>query len=136
MHSFEGAGTSLMWGVSFTTEWRFISTCSLVYDIHVVTCLHKFRRSCQWSILINLDKCNFLILVNKFSEKKFEDVKKWTFASGCKPKGVWSSSTYIHKSRGKSTGVFKIEKRKIHLNHEPRRKFWDINGWTSVFRSR
>ena len=27
--------------------------------------------------------------------------------------------------------VFNIEKRKIHLKHEPRGKFLDINGWTS-----
>ena len=29
-----------------TIERRCISTCSLNYDVHVITCLHEFGRSC------------------------------------------------------------------------------------------
>ena len=39
--------------------------------------------------------------------------------------------TSSHKSWGKSTDAFNIEKRKIHLKHKPRGRFWDISGWTS-----
>ena len=52
------------------------------------------------------------------------------FYSGCKPKGVQIIKTYI-KIPGKNTDAFNIEKRKIHLKHETRGKFRDINGCNS-----
>ena len=120
-----------IWDLSFTIEWRGICTCSLNYDVHVVTCINAFKRSYQCSIFINSDECKFFILITKCSYKKFEYIKRLAFASGWKPKGVWSRITYSQKSRGKSTYAFNIEKRKIYLKHEPRGNFRDIDGWTS-----
>ena len=58
------------WVFLFTIECRFISTYSSNYYVHAVTCLHEFRRSCQCSIFIHLDECNFFILVPQCSYKK------------------------------------------------------------------
>ena len=115
----------------FTIQKICIPNCSLKYDVHVVTCLHEFRRFYEWSILINFDEWNFLILIHQCSDTKLENVKRWTFASGQKSKGVWITRTNIHKSLNKSTDAFNIERRKIHLNHKPRGKVWDISGWIS-----
>ena len=82
-----------------------------------MTCIHEFIISCLCSIFINPYVCKFVILIPKCSEKVFEDVKRWKFASGRKSKGVRSRITYTHKSRGKSTGAFNIEKRKIHMKY-------------------
>ena len=60
----------LIWDLDFTIEIICISICGLNYDVHVVTCLHKFRISYHWSIFINLDECNFLILITQCSDKK------------------------------------------------------------------
>ena len=46
-------------------------------------------------------------------------------------KGYEALEHISKKSRGKSTDAFIIEKWTIHMNHEPREKFWDISGWTS-----
>ena len=73
----------------------------------------------------------FLNLFPQCSDKKFENVKRCSFASGSKSKRVWSSRTYNHKSRGKSMNDFNIETHKLHLNHEPRCNFRDIHGWIS-----
>ena len=116
---------------NFTTERRCISTCSLNYSVHIVTCLQKFIISCYWSILMNSYECNFLILIPQCSNKKIEYFKRRACTSWCKSKGVWSSRTYIHKSRGKFTYSFNVEKLKIHLKHKPRSKFQGISGWTS-----
>ena len=80
---------------------------------------------------MNSDECNFIILISQCGDKKFEDVKRWTLTSGWEPKGVWGSRAYSHKSWGKSTDAFNIEKGEIHLKHESRGKFWDISGWNS-----
>ena len=69
--------------LNFTIEWRCISACcSLNYDAHVMTFLHEFREFWQRSIFINSDKCNFLILIPQYSDKKFDYVKMWTFFYG------------------------------------------------------
>ena len=78
----------LIWYLAFTIEGIWTSTYSLNYDVHVMTCIHEFRRSCWWSMFINLDEWKYLILINQCSDRKFWDVKKWTFASGWKFKGV------------------------------------------------
>ena len=52
-------------------------------------------------------------------------------ASEWESKGVWIIRAYSHKSWGKSTDAFNIEKRKFYLKHEPRGENWDISGWTS-----
>ena len=121
----------ISWNFAFTIEIRCISTCSLNYDVHGVTCIHEFRRYCQCSIFINSDKCNCLILINQYIDKKFEDVKRWKLSSGWKTKGIWSSTTHTHKSWGKSTDDFYTEKRKTHMKHEPREEFQDISGRNS-----
>ena len=97
-----------------------------------MTCIHKFRRYCYFSIFVNPDEYKFLILIPKCIENKFEYVKRWTFSYGWKSKGVWSSRTYSHKIRGKSTYAFNIVKCNKHLKHEPRGGFRDISGWTYV----
>ena len=115
----------------FTIQKICIPNCSLKNDVHVVTCLYEFRRFYKWSVLINSDECIFLRLIHQCSGKKLGNVKRWTLSSGWKSKGVRISRTNIHKSLDKSTDAFNIERRKIHLNHEPRGKVWDISGWTS-----
>ena len=45
------------------------------------------------------------------------------FYYGCKPKGVRSIRTYIHKSKSKYMDAFNIEKEKNQLKHEPRGGF-------------
>ena len=121
----------LIWDFAFNIDWICISTYSLNYDDHFMTCYHKFIRSFQLYIFIHSYECNFLILVHQYSDKKFEDVKSPAFSSWWKSKGVWSSRTYNHKSRVKSTDAFNIEKHRIRLKHELRGKNWYINDWTS-----
>ena len=41
--------------LTFTIERIYISTCSLDYAVHVMTCNHEFRRSFWWYIFINSD---------------------------------------------------------------------------------
>ena len=118
----------LIWYFTFNIEWRWISTCSLNYDVHVITCTHKFIKSWQCSIFIQLDECNFIILIPQYSYKEFEYVKSQTYASGWKPKGVLIIRTYSKRSRGKPKDSFNIEKRKINLKHEHRGKVLDTNG--------
>ena len=108
-----------------------MSTYILNYDVHVITCPHKLRRSFQFSIFIHSDEWNFINLIPQCIVNKFEDVNKRTFSSRRKFKGVWSGITYSHKSRGEYTESLNIEKRKIHLKHGHRGGFWDINGHTS-----
>ena len=117
--------------IVFPIEWRFVSTCILNHYVCVMTCLHRFRISFQFSIFVHSYERKFLILVTQCSDKKFENVNRWTFASGWKPKRKLSSRTYIHKIQGWSTYDFNIKNRKIHFNHEPRGEIWDINVWTS-----
>ena len=114
-------------GFHFTIEWRCISTCRLNYDVRVITCFHNLRRSCRCSIFINPDECKFLIILPQYSYKEFDYVKRLPFSSGCKTKGVWSIRTYSHKGWGKYTDAFNIGKCRIHLKHEPRGEFRDIN---------
>ena len=59
----------------------------------------------------------------------FQEVEVWFWME---PKGVWSIRTYSHKIRGKYTDTFNIEKLKIHMKHEPRGKFLDINDCTPM----
>ena len=47
-------------------------------------------------------------------------------------KGVQSRIKYSHKSQRKSTDDLNIKNGKIHMKHESREMFLDINGWTSV----
>ena len=91
------------------------------------TCSHKSRG--KSTDAFNIEKRK--IHVKHEPRVKFQDVKRWAFASGWKTKEVWSSITYSHKSRGKSTDAFNVEKYIIHLKHETRGKFWDINVRTT-----
>ena len=121
----------LIWDFDFPIEWRCIYACSLNYYVNVMTCTNKSRRSCQCKILIHWYECNFLIRITQCSDKLFEYFKRRPFASGCEPKRVWLSITDYHKIWCKSTDIFNTEKREIHLKHEPRSTFWDVNGQTS-----
>ena len=73
------------------------------------TYLHGFRIYCQCFIFINSGKWNFLIPITQCSNKKFEDVKRCMFASGCKSKGVWSIKIYSQEILRKSMDSFNIE---------------------------
>ena len=104
----------------------------LKYDVHVMTCLSKFRRSYQWYIFIHSVEWNSSSLLSNVVASNLRVSRCVIFLLSGNSKGyeVWGISTYIHKSRGKSTDYFNIEKRKIRLNHEPRDKLWDINDRT------
>ena len=71
------------------------------------------------------------ILIPECIYKEFEDLKRWMCVSGWKSKGGWIIIIYSHKSRGKSTDYFNIEKCKINLKHEHMRKLRDISGRNS-----
>ena len=73
----------LIWDFTFTIEWIIIFTCILNYDVHVMACPHKSRRSFQCSLLIHWAKCKLLIVINKCSDKYSEDIKR----HNGKPKG-------------------------------------------------
>ena len=72
----------------FPIERRCIYTFRLNYDVHVMTCSHRFISSCQGYIFIQLDEYNYIILIPKYSDKEFEDVMRRMFSSVWKPKGI------------------------------------------------
>ena len=77
-----------------------------------------------------LIRIQYIILIPQWSDKKFEDVKRRTFSSGWKSKGVQSSRKYSHKSQCKATDALNIENKKYIWSMKPGKK-WDINGQTS-----
>ena len=98
----------LIWCFTYPIEVICISTGCFNYNVHVMTCPHKFIISWQCSIFIELYESKFLIMIPQFNDKEFEDLNGRPFSYGYKYKGVWSGTTYSYKGRGKSTYAFNI----------------------------